>query len=117
MEKVETAVAEAPEKSKNNPRRVLSFGELLWDLLPSGPVLGGAPFNLAFRLSSLGHPAGMASRVGVDSLGEKALARVDALGLETGLIQRDKTHPTGTAPVSLRAGRGTGFHDCSRGGL
>jgi fructokinase len=92
-------------KSESHPApRIVSFGEVLWDLLPSGPVLGGAPFNLACRLNSLGAPTLMASRVGLDELGESALRTATALGLETRLIQRDREHPTGTVDVRLGPG-------------
>ena len=48
---------------------VLSFGELLWDMLPSGKVLGGAPANFALRVSELGEVVRVCSRVGDDALG------------------------------------------------
>ena len=43
---------------------ILSFGEALWDLLPTGPALGGAPLNFAYRLNSLGHRSIIVSRLG-----------------------------------------------------
>lgn len=91
----------SPKGNESTVPRVLSFGEVLWDLLPTGPVLGGAPFNLAFRLNSLGYPVRMASRVGMDSLGEEALARMAGFGMDSGLIRRDSQFPTGTVRVSL----------------
>jgi fructokinase len=83
--------------------RVVAFGEALWDLLPEGPVLGGAPLNFAFRIGSLGHRAAMASALGNDALGERALARMRALGMETAFIQRTSRAPTGTVDVFLDA--------------
>jgi fructokinase len=85
---------------------VVSFGEVLWELLPSGPVLGGAPFNFAYRLTSLGDRGVMASRLGRDHRGRDAFARMQALGMETSLIQWDTERPTGTVIVSLD-GKGT----------
>jgi fructokinase len=82
--------------------RLLSVGELLWDLLPSGPVLGGAPANLAFRAASLGLSTSFASRVGADDLGRRALDELRALGLATDLVQLDPLHATGTVPVTFR---------------
>lgn len=78
---------------------IVSFGEVLWDLLPTGPMLGGAPFNFAFRAYTLGHRAVIASRLGRDERGREAFARIAALGMETGWIQWDDTAPTGTVSV------------------
>jgi fructokinase len=80
---------------------IVSFGEVLWDLLPSGPVLGGAPFNFAYRATTLGHRALIASRLGRDENGRTAFARIAELGMETGFVQWDPTHATGTVPVSF----------------
>jgi len=80
---------------------IVAYGELLWDLLPSGAVLGGAPFNFVYRVNSLGHRGLMVSRLGNDELGDRALEIVEGLGLETGYLQRDKDHPTGTVEVSF----------------
>ncbi len=89
--------------------RVVAFGEALWDLLPSGPVLGGAPLNFAFRAGSLGHRAVMVSALGTDELGDRALAQMKALGMETTWIQRSSTLPTGTVDVFLDAGGNPDF--------
>ena len=78
---------------------IVCYGEVLWDLLPTGPVLGGAPFNLAYRLHSLGRPTVMVSRLGRDEKGNEAIARIASLGLETAFIQWDGKHPTGTVVV------------------
>lgn len=80
---------------------VVSFGELLWDLLPTGEVLGGAPFNLACRIHTLGHTAVFVSRVGEDDHGRRALAAVERLGLRNDWIQVDPCRPTGTVDVTL----------------
>ena len=53
--------------------KVTSFGEVLWDDLPSGKVLGGAPLNVAVRLGSLGVDASIISRRGGDENGEELL--------------------------------------------
>jgi fructokinase len=83
--------------------RFVAFGEVLWDLLPSGRVLGGAPFNFIHRVASIGDRGIMVSRVGGDDLGREALAAMEELGMDTRCIQRDARHPTGTVPVSLDA--------------
>ncbi len=74
---------------------------MLWDLLPSGPQLGGAPANFAYFASLLGENGVIASRVGEDELGSKAVDRIARLGLSTDAIQRDDVHPTGTVDVSI----------------
>ena len=80
---------------------VISFGELLWDLLPSGAVLGGAPANFAYRLNSLGEQTFLVSRVGQDELGRRALDLVSASNLSTAFIQQDPVKPTGAVPILL----------------
>jgi fructokinase len=85
--------------SKNQAARVLVFGEVLWDMLPTGSVLGGAPANFATRVQYLGMPVVLASRVGRDALGEEALAKLSGLGLDVSSIQHDPTLPTGTVEV------------------
>jgi fructokinase len=87
---------------------IVSFGEVLWDLLPTGPVLGGAPFNFAYRAGTLGHRALIASRLGKDDDGRAAFSRIAELGMDTGFIQWDPAHSTGTVPVSFDSG---GHHD------
>jgi fructokinase len=82
---------------------MVAFGEMLWDLLPSGRVLGGAPFNFAHRVASIGDRGVMISRLGNDALGREALAAMRTLGMDTACIQADTIHPTGTVPVSLDA--------------
>jgi len=76
-----------------------SFGEALWDLLPAGPVLGGAPLNLAYRVNSLGNRGVIISRLGKDELGQKALEQITTLGMEKAFIQWDETRPTGTVKI------------------
>lgn len=80
-------------------KTILAMGEVLWDLLPDGPRLGGALFNLAARVNRLGDRALMVSRLGRDALGDEALAAVQSLGLDTALLQRDDVHSTGTVQV------------------
>jgi len=82
---------------------VLAYGELLWDVLPSEAVLGGAPANFAYRLQSLGQPARVVSRIGHDDLGDRALEQLLRLGVDASLIQHDGTWPTGTVDITLSA--------------
>ena len=84
--------------------RFFCFGEILWDLFPDGPRLGGAPFNQAVRLRGLGNEVVFVSRVGDDDLGRKALCEARSLGVDTTFIQRDTRHPTGAVKVTLESG-------------
>lgn len=80
-------------------KTIVAYGEALWDLLPSGPLLGGAPLNFAYRVQALGNPVYMVSRLGEDDLGEKACSRMKTLKMDTSYIQRDSDHRTGTVDV------------------
>lgn len=82
-------------------KTILAFGEVLWDILPSCTILGGAPFNFAYRVNSLGDTGLMISRLGRDKLGSKACDQIVQLGLDTTLIQWDDQFPTGTVKVSF----------------
>src|SRR5881394_3465115 len=90
-------------------KTILSFGETLWDLLPSGPVLGGAPFNFAFRANALGDRGFVVSRLGRDAYGRKALHQMSALGMDASYVQGDDHRPTGTVQVALDEKRNPEF--------
>lgn len=92
------------------PKTILSFGETLWDLLPSGRVLGGAPFNLACRAHLLGDRGLIVTRLGPDPLGADALEGIAGLGMDTAFVQRDADHATGTVEVTLDSGGSPDFH-------
>lgn len=80
---------------------VIGVGEVLWDLLLTGPQLGGAPANFAYHAHALGAHAQVITRVGKDDYGREIIRRFQEMGLpETG-VQVDETAPTGTAKVSL----------------
>lgn len=82
-------------------KTVLAYGETLWDLLPSGAVLGGAPFNFVYRVNSLGDRGVIVTRLGRDEPGRKALAQIEGLGMATDFVQWDDEAPTGTVEVDL----------------
>ena len=92
---------ENSKKPETNSTTIVAYGEALWDLLPSGPVLGGAPLNFAYRVNSLGYRGIMISQLGNDAFGDQALKQMIALGMETDFIQRTSDYPTGTVEVSL----------------
>jgi fructokinase len=78
---------------------VIGLGELLWDCFADSRRPGGAPANVAFHAGQLGHRGVVCSRVGADELGEALLVYLADHGLETGYIQRDPDHATGTVTV------------------
>jgi fructokinase len=82
---------------------VVGIGELLWDLLPSGKQLGGAPANFAYITNLLGDNAIPASRIGRGPLGDEALQRLSQLNLNSAFVQRDPIYPTGTVKVAIDA--------------
>jgi fructokinase len=83
---------------------VVGLGELIWDLLPAGKRLGGAPSNFAYISRLLGNRAVVASRVGRDPLGSEATERLTRAGVSTRYIQHDDTHPTGTVGCEIGEG-------------
>ncbi|MBN1673363.1 MAG: carbohydrate kinase [Kiritimatiellae bacterium] len=83
--------------------RILCIGEVLWDALPAGLFLGGAPFNAACHLHELGRTVCFASRVGNDELGREIVRRLRRRGMRTDLLQTDPELATGFVIVSLDA--------------
>lgn len=81
--------------------KIVSIGEILWDSMPLGLFLGGAPFNAAYHLSRLGDEVSFISRVGKDQLGEEAVRRVKIAGLSSEHLQVDDHLKTGFVEVSL----------------
>jgi fructokinase len=80
---------------------IIGIGEILWDLLPAGKQLGGAPANFAYHAGALGAKARVISRVGRDDLGEEVLDRLKKLGLPLDTIEIDPAAPTGTVSVTI----------------
>ena len=81
--------------------RVVSFGEILWDKLPSGNVPGGAPLNFAYRFNSFQNSLSIISKVGDDSLGRQLIEFLNKNSLETEHIQISKIYKTGEVNVSI----------------
>jgi len=84
---------------------IVGLGEVLWDMLPAGPQLGGAPANFTCHARALGADATLISRVGTDELGREIITRLNALGVSTNGIVVDAQRPTGTVGVELDAGQ------------
>ncbi|MBI5424241.1 MAG: carbohydrate kinase [Opitutae bacterium] len=83
--------------------RCVGLGEVLWDELPAGRQLGGAPANFAYHTAALGAAATVVSRVGADAAGLDLLARLRALGLPTDAVEIDPRAPTSSVSVALDA--------------
>ena len=90
---------------KEEPRLVLGLGELLWDMLPEGPRLGGAPANFSVMAARLGNHALLLSRIGRDEPGRRALEALEPLPADTSFVETDPAHETGRVTVCFRAGQ------------
>ena len=86
---------------KHQRRKTVGLGEILWDMLPNGKQLGGAPSNFAYISTLLGNEGIVASRVGRDALGTEAVEQLTKLGVRTASVQADPVHPTGTVQVEV----------------
>ena len=79
---------------------IIGIGELVWDLLPSGRQLGGAPVNFAYWCDRLGAKGFPVSAVGDDELGREALDALAGRGLDIRYVQHNAL-PTGRVEVTL----------------
>jgi len=78
---------------------VAGIGEVLWDQLPQGDVLGGAPANVAFHAGQLGAESYIVSAVGNDKPGDDIIAALKPKGINLLIGRAD--YPTGTVKVTL----------------
>jgi fructokinase len=101
----ETRASYHPGTTMKEPHLILGIGELLWDLLPEGPRLGGAPANFTVMSGRLGNHAVILSRIGRDDLGRQAIRLLDPLPVDTSNIQIDPSHDTGRVTVTLKNGQ------------
>lgn len=78
---------------------VIGMGEALWDVLPEGKKIGGAPANFAYHVSQFGLPSCVVSAVGDDALGKEIIENF----VSKGLTHRIETvpYPTGTVQVEI----------------
>lgn len=84
--------------------KIVGIGEVLWDLLPSGRQLGGAPANFTYHATALGADTRLVSRVGRDELGRETLERLGKLGVSTECVEIDDQLVTGSVGVTVSAG-------------
>jgi fructokinase len=74
---------------------VVCFGEVLWDILPSGPLPGGAPMNVAYHLKKLGNNPALITKVGLDKYGEDLTNILTNSKIVTSFLSVDAENPTG----------------------
>lgn len=78
---------------------IVGMGEALWDVLPEGKKIGGAPANFAYHVSQFGFDSRVVSAIGDDKLGNEILENFDGKNLK---YQIEKVpYPTGTVQVEL----------------
>ncbi|HEX2535100.1 MAG TPA: carbohydrate kinase [Chitinophagaceae bacterium] len=85
------------------PSTLVAFGEILWDVLPSGPRPGGAPVNVAYHAQKLGFRAVPISRTGKDPWGTDLRTLLQEQGITTEYLQEDGEHPTGLVQATIGA--------------
>lgn len=93
--------ASARQRPAGQKPLLVGVGEILWDLLPDGRKVGGAPSNVAWHAAQLGLWSVVVSAVGDDDLGRELMVLWDELGIDRSYVAIDPDHPTGTAGVQL----------------
>jgi fructokinase len=89
--------------SEGKAPQIVAVGELLWDLLPSGARLGGAPANFAVFCARLGNRSVLVSSLGNDDYGNAARGMLVQSNLDLTQLQMSETYPTGTVEVTFSA--------------
>ena len=82
-----------------NANKLVGIGEALWDVLPEGKKIGGAPANFAYHVSQFGLESCVVSAIGDDKLGDEIIENFDAKGLNK--IIEKVPYPTGTVQVEI----------------
>ena len=80
--------------------KIISYGEIIWDVYPDRKALGGAPLNFALHASAVGAETAIVSAVGYDGLGDEALGIIGSRGVDTQYVGRSE-RPTGRCNVTL----------------
>ena len=75
--------------------KLVCYGEILWDVLPSGALPGGAPMNVAYHLRKLNHPVSLITAIGSDNYGTALVDLLSQWGIGTEHCYIDPYHPTG----------------------
>lgn len=90
-------------------KKILCVGEVLWDALPEGLFLGGAPFNVACHLRMLGEDVAICSSVGNDVLGQQVIKRAKQKSFDTSFIQINNDYQTGIVNVTLDTNKNASY--------
>src|SRR3984957_13729527 len=93
----------SPCMSEIKVPQIVAAGELLWDLLPGGARLGGAPANFAVFCARLGNRTVLVSSLGSDDYGNAARTQLVQPNLDLTQLQMSDTYPTGTVEVTFSA--------------
>ncbi len=93
-------------------KSIICFGEVLWDMLPTGANAGGAPLNVAVHLKRQGLSPNLISRIGNDKLGQELIDFLKTEGIDTDTIQTDKTLPTSQVLVHLDKDNNATYEIC-----
>lgn len=91
---------------------IIGLGEILWDMLPTGKQLGGAPANFAYHVCRLGGNGWAVSAISDDELGREIKSTLSTKKLNT--ILEEVNEPTGTVQVTLNAA-GVPTYDITEG--
>ena len=83
----------------NLQQKIVCFGEVLWDILPTGTVPGGAPLNIAYHLSKLGYKALILTKIGVDKPGQKLFEVMEQYNMCTDYFQISHQLQTGKVNI------------------
>jgi fructokinase len=83
--------------------KIVSIGEVLWDVIGEHEHLGGASLNFAAHARRMGHDVQFVSAVGCDERGDRVLERMARMNLSTRFVRRAEGFPTGIASVALDA--------------
>lgn len=87
-------------------RRIVCYGEILWDMLPAGALPGGAPMNVAYHLHKLNRDVSLITKVGADNQGRELFDLLSKWGIGTDHLSIDPVQPTG-----LVYARSNGHHE------
>jgi fructokinase len=88
-------------RMNNKIKNVVCFGEILWDILPTASLPGGAPMNVAYHLKKLGNNAELISKIGDDEWGQKLLSLLHENHINTGFIETDRLLSTGKVNATI----------------
>ena len=91
---------------------IVGLGELLWDCLPKGRKMGGAPANFAYHAGNFGFNSLVVSAIGNDPLGDEIIANLEMVSLDHELARVD--YPTGTVKVNVDAEGNAQYDICEK---